>query len=169
MERRRTRLIVLALIILVCIVLSGCTPEKEEKKSRSAKESVTNEATEQEVTIDEDKQEVLPGPDPATREKAGTPGLKTITIMIKGLDGAQDSQVITTEAGDLLTAVESTGIAQSSPEDYGYILTVGGYTANLLNGEWWQISKNGTYLQDSADQTAIEDGDTIIFDLQKLN
>lgn len=171
---RRTIIILIGLFCLVFI--NSCTtenrsevptePEVKTEESETKGSEVENKEEPQEETAG-DVQEVIPATEEQLNEpRAGEVGEKQITISIVDRSGNKRDETITTEAGDLLTALEESGLGSASDENSGYITTVGGVTADLSNYEWWDITKNGQPLPNASDQTAITNGETYVFTLK---
>lgn len=87
-------------------------------------------------------------------------GAKNITVEVFHRDGSLKSFDYDTEREYLGQVLADEGLAAGDEGPYGlFITTVDGETADADAEEWWCITKDGTPLNTSADQTPIADGD----------
>lgn len=90
----------------------------------------------------------------------GTAGGKQITVQVVHKDGSTKDFPLGTDQEFLGKALVEGGVVEDKQGPYGlYILTADGETADESNQEWWQITRNGEYLNTGADETPIADGD----------
>ena len=90
----------------------------------------------------------------------GTEGSKTVTVQVIHKDGSSKDFSLHTDEEFLGRALVEGGVVEDNQGAYGlYILTAGGETADESNQEWWQITRDGEYLNTGADDTPIADGE----------
>lgn len=89
------------------------------------------------------------------------PGVKTITVEVVHSDAASRSFTFRTDEEYLGAALVEEGLITGDPGPYGlYIKSVDGETADYdTHRAYWALYKGEEYATQSADQTAIEDGD----------
>ncbi|MDE6951336.1 MAG: DUF4430 domain-containing protein [Lachnospiraceae bacterium] len=87
-------------------------------------------------------------------------GGKQITVEVIHGDGSQNSFTYDTECEYLGEVLTDEKLVDGDDGPYGmFITTVDGETADDSNQEWWCITKDGSQLNTSADQTPIADKD----------
>lgn len=87
-------------------------------------------------------------------------GGKQITVEVIHGDGSQNSFTYNTEREYLGEVLTDEKLVDGETGPYGmFITTVDGETADDSNQEWWCITKDGSQLNTSADQTPIADKD----------
>lgn len=90
----------------------------------------------------------------------GTAGGKQITVQVVHKDASTKDFHLNTDQEFLGRALVEGGVVVDNPSAYGlYILTADGETADEGSQEWWQITKDGEYLNTGADETPIADGE----------
>lgn len=149
---------VLLLLVLSLFLVAGCTQQRQKTTSNLQTEK----------SEDEQQMEIIENVE-VQREPAHSPGVKNITVSIMGKEKVNKTETYVTESGNLLEFLVENNLGSESEDIRGYITTIDGYTANLDNGEWWLITKNSEAVSTSADQTVLEDGDTLYFELQDLS
>ncbi len=90
---------------------------------------------------------------------------KTISLTATMPDGTIATKIVETRASNLGEVLKETGFASGDNENGFYILTVNGVTADETKGQWWMISKGGTPLPHSVDQTDVNNGEQYDFAL----
>lgn len=90
----------------------------------------------------------------------GAEGGKNLTIVVHHKDDSEKKFPLSTDEEFLGRALVEGGVVEDNQGAYGlYILTADGETADEGNQEWWQITRNGEYLNTGADETPIADGE----------
>ena len=101
----------------------------------------------------------------ATREQPSE-GDKTITVDII-YDDVIKTVELNTDAENLGDAMMAEGLMEGSEGPYGiYVTAVDGRVADESIQEWWNITKDGEYVDTGVDLTIITDGDNYEFTLQ---
>lgn len=101
----------------------------------------------------------------ATREQPSE-GDKTITVDII-YDDVIKTVELNTDAENLGDAMMAEGLMEGSGGPYGiYVTAVDGRVADESIQEWWNITKDGEYVDTGVDLTIITDGDNYEFTLQ---
>lgn len=94
-----------------------------------------------------------------TREDTAK-GAKTVTVEVIHKDSSLKTFEYHTDREYLGEVLADEALATGEEGAYGlFITTVDGETADDANQEWWCITKDGEYLNTSADQTPIADGE----------
>ena len=93
----------------------------------------------------------------------------TITVQVKGSDGAITDFVITTSATNLRGALEEENLASGEEGPYGlYVKVVNGETADYdVDKSYWSFYKGDDYLMTGVDDTPISDGDVFRIEYTK--
>ena len=89
-------------------------------------------------------------------------GTKTITLEVIHRDGSTASFSISSDAGNLRTALEQVdGLIAGEESPYGLMVhTVDGETADYGKDQsWWCLTKGGEWLDTGVDETLIADGE----------
>ncbi|MDE7262269.1 MAG: DUF4430 domain-containing protein [Oscillospiraceae bacterium] len=88
------------------------------------------------------------------------PGAKEVTVQVIHKDGSSKDFELHTDQEFLGRALVEGKVVEDNQSAYGlYILTADGETADESNQEWWQITKDGEYLNTGADDTPLANGD----------
>ncbi len=89
-------------------------------------------------------------------------GTKNITVEVIAGNGEFENSTfeIKTDAEYLGEALQEENLIEGEEGPYGlYVKSVNGYTADESKQQWWSFSKNGEFLNTSADLTVIADGE----------
>lgn len=101
----------------------------------------------------------------STREKPSE-NAKTITVDI-AYDDVKKTLEIETEAEYLGDAMTAEGLMEGENGPYGIFVTaVDGRVADDSIQEWWNVTKDGEYVDTGVDMTVLTDGDKYEFTLQ---
>ena len=95
-------------------------------------------------------------------------GTKTISVLVKHLDGSEKTFTVKTDAEYLRGALEPDGIIAGEEQAYGlWVQTVDGETADDSLQQWWGYDVNGETALYGVDSQPLSDGDKIVFTLNE--
>ncbi len=136
MKTNQSKLLSLVLAIVMLFSMAACN--SSEKK--------------------EDKNTTTPQTSQSTDTKKST---KQINLTVIGTDKTKKTFKIDTTQEFLRGALEQEKlIIGTESKEYGLMIkTVDGYTVDDSKQEWWQITKDGEFLNTGVDSTPINDGD----------
>ena len=87
-------------------------------------------------------------------------GGKNIVVQVVHGDGSSKDFSLSTEKEFLGDALVEGGIVEENQGQFGlFIVTVDGETADDSKQEWWNVCKDGEFLQVGADSQPIADGE----------
>lgn len=137
MKRNQSRLLSLLLTLVMIFSMAACNNTKNNDGDKTTKPKTTQ----------------------STEAKKST---KQINLTVIGADKAEKSFKIDTTKENLRGALEQEKlISGTESKEYGLMITtVDGYTVDESKQEWWQITKDGEFLNTGVDSTPIADGDS---------
>lgn len=96
-------------------------------------------------------------------------GEKTFAFTVVDADGNETAFEIHTDGETVGEALLSLGVIAGDDGDYGlYVKEVNGITADYdVDGTYWAFYVNGEYASTGVDQTAVADGDSYSFKVEK--
>ena len=90
----------------------------------------------------------------------GEAGAKTVAVQVVHGDGSTREFTLNTQEAYLGPALVEGNVVEDNQSAYGlYILTADGESVDESNQEWWQITRDGEFLNTGADSTPIADGE----------
>lgn len=147
MKFNRIFALMLALLMSLCLVLTGCTDDTQtsaDPVSENGSALATDAATEE-----------------ATQADDATQAAVTLTVDVVDADGNTETFTVETDADNLADALLGAELVEGEKGAYGlYIKTVNGIRADYdLDGAYWALYSNGEMLMSGASDTVIADGE----------
>ncbi|MFY9198626.1 MAG: DUF4430 domain-containing protein [Acutalibacteraceae bacterium] len=136
MKKNQSRLLSLVLSLLMLFSMAACNNTKKDDSNKTTKPQVT-QTTETKKAV------------------------KQINLTVVYADKSKKEFKIETTKENLRQALEQEKlISGTESKEYGLMIkTVDGYTADDSKQEWWQITKDGEFLNTGVDSTPIKSGD----------
>lgn len=170
MKKMRNRLNLLLCTMLVAsmmLVTNGCGSQTKTDDTADAGAQVSTEAA---VTEDTGAQaDAAEAADAQTDVTVLGEGEKTFAFTVADADGNETAFEIHTDGETVGEALLSLGLIAGDDSDYGlYVKEVNGITADYdVDGTYWAFYVNGEYASTGVDQTAVTDGDSYSFKVEK--
>lgn len=170
MKKMRNRLNLLLCTMLIAsmmLVTNGCGSQTKSDDTADAGAQVSTEAA---VTEDAGAQtETAEVADAQADVTVLGEGEKTFAFTVVDADGNETAFEIHTDGETVGEALLSLGLIAGDDGDYGlYVKEVNGITADYdVDGTYWAFYVNGEYASTGVDQTAVSDGDSYSFKVEK--
>ncbi len=136
MKKNQSRLLSLVLSLVMLFSMAACNNTKKDDSSKTTKPQTT-QSTEAKKAV------------------------KQVNLTVVFADNSKKEFKIETTKENLRQALEQEKlISGTESKEYGLMITtVDGYTADQSKQEWWQITKDGEFLNTGVDSTPIKNGD----------
>lgn len=175
MKKMRNRLSLLLCTMLVAsmmLVANGCGSQTKTDDTADAGTQVSTEAaaaTEDADVETEVTEAAVTNAEAQTDVTVLGEGEKTFAFTVVDADGNETAFEIHTDGETVGEALLSLGLIAGDDGDYGlYVKEVNGITADYdVDGTYWAFYVNGEYASTGVDQTAVTDGDSYSFKVEK--
>ena len=155
------------LIVAMAFTTIGCGTKNEGGTEQPKTEDVQGSEDEADAQTSEDEA------DAQTSEDSGSTvlgeGQKVFNFIVADIDGNETSFEIHTDKETVGEALLELELIEGDPGDYGlYVKKVNGITADYdVDQTYWAFYVDGEYATAGVDSTAIEDGKTYSFKVEK--
>ncbi|MBQ3028019.1 MAG: DUF4430 domain-containing protein [Lachnospiraceae bacterium] len=163
-----SRILCMMLIVAMALFTVGC--KAEEKETPSGNEgAVTAPADDARDETSGDDAEGSEDAGPAAEVTELGEGAVSFNFSVVDKDGVETKFLIHTDAETVGAALQNLGLIEGEEDDYGlYVKKVNGITADYdVDKTYWAFYMNGEYAMSGVDVTAITEGDTYLFKVEK--
>lgn len=172
MKKMRNRLNLLLCTMLVAsmmLVTNGCGSQTKTDDTADAGVQVSTEAVAATEAADIQTEAATTDANAQTDVTVLGEGEKTFAFTVVDADGNETAFEIHTDGETVGEALLELELIAGDDGDYGlYVKEVNGITADYdVDGTYWAFYVNGEYASTGVDQTAVSDGDSYSFKVEK--